>query len=1025
MKKLIEYFIDKSLLVNLFTVMVSVVGLISIITMQKETFPRVDFDVITIRANYPGAAAEEVEKLVTIAYERQLKGVEGIEDINAMSGEGYSVLVVTVDPEYNKDKVLDDIRNAVDSAKDIPNEVEDPYITSINNQQQAIISVALLGNDEWELREEAKKLRDKLERLSFVANISLGGYRSEILEIQVDPVKLEKNELTLRDISYALKDRNINISAGTAYTDEKEILVRTNTEFHTKEEVEQIIIRSNYSGSSVKIKEIASVNNTLKDTDSTERGNGKKSIFLRVVAKSDADILTSTEIVRNEVDKYFSLYKTDIEYKFFDRMAYRVKRRLSVLTQNGFQGIFLVFLCLVAFMSFRVSVITSLGAPLAFLCSFAIMDFYGMSLNLITMFALILVLGMLVDDSIIVAEYFYQLIEKGMKPKEAARKAALESLAPVTATIITTVVAFGALFFMGGIMGKFLWSVPAVVIICLAASWIECFFILPSHLADFVKVKKDGIEKTKWYQPLLNKYENILKKALNFPKITVTIFIVLFFLSLGIAKTMKFELFSGDDVTQFYVKLKGKVGIPRSETEKEIIKVEQIVMNALKSDELETVRTFIGSQRSPQGSNRVGSHYAQVTADISFPQDRERSSEEIIKVITELVKAAVTDFDVKVEKREGGPPKGEPINIEISGDSLEELKEYALKIRGLLEKIPGVTSTEVDFEDGKAQYILKIDEEKARQLNISNFNTAFEVRRIYEGEIATKIRRSDEDIDVILRMNEDTRKSIKVLNDISVSNNQGDRVKLANFTTTSEEPGAFVIRRLNYKRTISITGQIDKATTTPSVVLELVRPKLDDLIKDSNLTYAFSGENKDTAKSMAGLKKAAMIALFLIFIILVAMFGSLGQPLIIMSAIPLGMIGVIFSFKIMAEPLSFMAMMGVIGLVGVVVNDSIVLVNSININIKNKTADDSIFELIKTSCLSRFRPVILTTFTTVVGLLPIAHATNGDPFLKPMALSFAYGLFFSTALTLLFVPSVYFIYETKIVTWIKSRFSHE
>jgi len=427
--------------------MIVIVGVASVVMMQKETFPRVDFDTIVIRANYPGAAAEDVEKLVTIEYERQIKSVEGIDDLNAMSGEGYSILVITVDPEYHKDDVLEDVRNALDMAKDIPEEVDKPVIRSINNKQRSIINIALLGNDEWILRSEAKKLRDRLERRDFVAKINLGGYRDEILEIQVDPVKLDRNELTLKDISNALIDRNINVSAGTAYTAEKEILVRTNTEFHTSEEVEQIVVRSNYSGSAVRIKDLAKVENKLRDDGIRERGNGKNSIFLNVVAKSGADVLSSTQTVKEDVKEYFKRNPHGIEFKFFDRMAFRVKRRLSILTRNGLQGIFLVFLCMIAFMSFRVSMVTTIGAPLAFLTSFAVMEFFGMSLNLITMFALILVLGMLVDDSIIVAENFYQLLEKGKKPKEAALQAAHESLAPVSATIITTIVAFGEIKF--------------------------------------------------------------------------------------------------------------------------------------------------------------------------------------------------------------------------------------------------------------------------------------------------------------------------------------------------------------------------------------------------------------------------------------------------------------------------------------------------------------------------------------------------------------------------------------------------
>ena len=1010
MNKLIEYFVKRSLLVNMVTFIVVIVGLMAIFNLQKEVFPMVDFETIIVRANYPGASAEDMEKLVTIPMEREIKEVDGIEEMNAMSGEGYSLVVIKVDPDYATDDVLEDTRNAVDTITDFPEDVERPYIDKIVNKLRPIIQIALKGDDEWYLRELAKDFRDEVERLKGIAKVTFDGYREERVDVAVDPQKLIQYELTMADVSMAIRDRNTNIAGGTIKKTPKEVIVRTMNEFEGPADVKRVVVRSNASGSNVKVSDIATVDRVLKDTDVRLSTDGKLSVVLRVVAKSSADVIQTTENVKQFTEKYLSRFKSKgISFQYMDEAAFWVKRRLSILTQNGLQGMVLVFLCLLAFMNFSVSFMTSLGAPLAFLVSFALMEYFGISINMISMFGLILVLGMLVDDSIIVAENFYQKLEKGEEPEEAAKVAAKETVAPVTATILTTMVAFGALFFMSGIMGKFLWSVPAVVIICLLASWLECFFILPSHLAEFVKISKGGMEKTKWYQPLLNNYEKNLRRFLNWKYATVIGFFLIFVSAIVVFRTMKLELFPADDVQIVWVKLKGPVGTPVKETKEAVSKIENIILSELKEDELEAVNAMVSTQRSNHGSSKIGSHYGMLSVYLTGQDFRKRKTEELIDLISKKSKAAVTNFDISIDLKVGGPPQGKPVNIEISGDSIKDLKVYSKKIEQMLKKEKGVLITEIDYEEGKQQYIVKVDEEEARRLGLTNTQIAMEVRRAYEGEVSTEIRRNDEDIDVVVRLDEQSRSTDDTLDNLYITNTFQRRIKLTQVAKIVKEPGSFVIRRYNRKRTFAIMAEIDRKRGANAVLInKSVAPKVKEILKDTGLDYQLTGSNKDTKESMANFKRAAIVSMILIFIILVAMFSSFGQPLIIMSAIPLGLIGVVYIFKIFGMPISFMALMGIIGLVGVVVNDSIVLVNFINIKIQESS---NVFESIVEACMSRFRPVILTTFTTVAGLLPVAHMPGGDPFLKPMAISFAYGLIFSTSLTLVFVPCAYYIYE--------------
>lgn len=1007
MKKVIDYFVNHSVVVNLLTVLIIVMGTFSIFSLNKETFPNVDFNYVVVRNMFPGTAPEDVEKLLTLDIERVLKEVDGIEELNAMSSEGGAIISIKVDPEYETDDVMQEVKDAMDQLADLPEDVEEPVITKATNKRRGLMNFAIFGDDEWTLREKAKKIRDVLERDSRITSAKLTGYRDEQIDVQVNKDMLEKYDMSLGEIVTAIRDRQTNISAGNIKNSKREKLIRTLVENETVEQVESVVIRSNDLGDTIKVKDVAQVSKILKDKLREDRAEKKLAIFIEIFSKSSADVLSTAKFVKETFKEQSK--KLSVQYKIYNDFSFYVKRRLGVLTQNGVQGIFLVTICLILFMNFRVSVITALGAPFAFLVAFALMDSFDITINLISMFGLIMVLGMLVDDSIIVAEQYYQNLEGGMEPRDAAKKAALDTLAPVTATVLTTMVAFGALFFMEGIMGKFLWPVPAVVMIALAASWIECFIILPGHLADFAsKVKKQDFEKDRWYRPWLNAYEKSLNWAMRHAKITVSVFCTLFILSILTIFTMRFELFPSDDVTYLTINTKGQVGTPFDVTKKELLKIEKSIYEELSEEELVGVRTVTGYQSFKGGRSKTGSHYGNVSIELTMQDFRSRGTKDIVKALSAKLKGVVNeDFQYSVDVRKNGPPQGKPINVELYGDDLDKLLLASQQLKNHISGIDGVIATELDYEIGKKQIIVNINESEARRLGLSNKQIALELRRAFEGEEATTIKKSDEDVAVIVRLTDESRATEDVLKNIRIVNSQGRRVLLTKVASFDEVTGAYIIRRFNRKRAMTVTGDIDLKKTTSLKMTKEITPYVEDLVKEYDLTYNMGGESKDTRESLASFKKALIAAMFIIFIMLVVQFSSTAQPLIIMSAIPFGLIGVVASFKILGMPIGFMALMGMLGLVGVVINDSIVLVTFINRTLKKE--GHSLEALIKAT-LTRFRPVVLTTVTTVAGLLPVAHAPGGDPFLKPMATSFAYGLLFSSAITLIFVPACYKIY---------------
>ena len=750
MKKIIDYFIDNTILVNLITILIIVLGIVSIVSLNKETFPNVDFNFISIRTIYKGAAAEDVEKLVSVEVERELKEVKGIEELNTMSAEGVSIVSIKVDPDFDSDKVTEDVRNALsDIAQKIPSDAESPIVSKATNSDRDLVQFAIYGKTERELRVDVKYIRDELERINQISEVSLTGYRDEQFDIQVRIDALEKYDLTLTQVLNAISDRQVNITAGNIKLPTGDKLVRTLKENETVKSLEEIVIRSNDIGNAIKVSDVANVARILSDKVREERANGHFAIYVGVKSKSNADVITTANLVKDELKRMSE--ERNFQYKDFNDLSFYVERRLSVLTQNGIQGIILVLICLVMFMNFRVSLITALGAPFAFLVAFSLMDSFDITINLISMFGLILVLGMLVDDSIIVAEQYYQNLEKGMKPKEASKKAAWDTLAPVTSTVLTTMVAFGALFYMDGILGKFLWPVPAVVIICLAASWLECFIILPGHLADFAPSSKN-IEKTRWYKPVQDFYEKCLTYCLGRSKTTVFAFIFLFILSVVSVKFMRFELFPADDVTYAYLNIKGPVGSPFEKTSSILHDMEKIIESEIKEDEIKGYRTITGYQWSNGGTPRVGSHYGSIFIELTMQDLRERKTDLILKLVSEKAKALTQGYTFSLEKIKNGPPSGKPVNIEISGDDLGELIKLSEIIKTELDSYPEIISSEIDFEKGKRQIIVDINETEARRLGVTNLQIAMELRNAFEGIVATTIKKSDEDVDILVRI---------------------------------------------------------------------------------------------------------------------------------------------------------------------------------------------------------------------------------------------------------------------------------
>jgi len=990
-----KFSVKNSLLINLISVFIIGVGIMSMFRIPLDMFPSVDFDIVTVTTAYPGAPAEDVEKYVTIPIEKELKGISGIKEIQSASDEGASKIGITIDPKATeKDQVVDDIRDAVNRVRNLPEGVEeDPFVLELKSKERPVIEISVSGiYSEAIKRQYAEALEDKILDVNGVASVRRVGWRDPEFWVEVDPAKLQKFYVSMDEIMEALRMRNVTLPGGQLKTSDTEYSIRISAEFETEEQIGDVIIRANDSGNWLKVKDVAHVKETFEDETRIAKINKKPAIAMVVVKTEKSDIVGLVAEVKEVIEEFRAQMPEGMEITTTNDFSYYVKRRLGVLKNNGIIGFILVLANLFLFLNFVPALVTAIGIPIALFITFIIMHIFGFSINLVSMLGLIIVLGMLVDDGIIVAENVYRYVEKGLSPHEAAIRGTQEVIAPVTVSVLTTCAAFMPLLFMKDIMGKFIREVPMIVMIALAASLLEAFIILPSHLSDFVKwQQRSGKNKNKafkpkqWYERLVVLYTKLLKWALKHRKLFVFgILIPLFISTILLWKyKVKFVFFPSEGIEQFYVRAEADKGITLENLDKLFSPIEDAVAE-LPPVYMESFRTFLGSiedERSFDANAKKGTHLGQITVFLTPFQSRDKTSREIANMVREKTKDIKGFNKISISQRQGGPSVGKPVSIAIKGEDFDVLEEISDKFVLFLETVEGVSDVDVSYEYGKKQLKVIVDEEQAKRLYLTVGQIATSVRIAFKGGVATTVKplKAEEEINVVVRFKEDARNQLTTFDQILIPNQFGKLIRLGSVAKVIEEDGIYTINHIDGKRVIYVTASVDDEHITSLEANQLLQKEFAD-ITENYLGYSikFGGEFEEQMESRSNLMASFAIALCIIFIILTAMFKSLIQPFIVMLAIPFGLIGVIIAFFLHGKPLSFFALMGIVGLTGIVVNDSIVLVDFINR--LRKEGKDRYHSIIEAGQI-RLRPVIMTSITTIVGLVAVAYGIGGgDPF---------------------------------------------
>ncbi len=1020
MMEIIKFFIKRPKLVNLVLLFVLLMGVLALTNLNKQGYPSVDYGYVSISTIYPGASPEDVELKVTNKIEEKLKGVDGIKELNSRSMESYSIIAIQLDDSVDTAKTKAEIKKAVDQVDNLPANIKNkPLVVEINTDAIPLIEVAIIGDADYGLkRKYAKALEDKFKANSVVGSVYKYGYLKKEVKIEVDQNKLISHYVSLGEVMAGISAHNFRMSVGDlkSKNDEKKLIVMS--EFDALENVGDVIVRSDFQGNRIVVSNVAKIVEGYEKPELETSTNGNKSINLLVKKKPQADVIKASKEIKTILADFQKTLPSNIQAIQVVDYSTETKDLLNLVISNAYMGFALVILVLLLLLNFKIAFWVALGIPVSILFSLALFPYFGLTINFITLTGIIIVLGMVVDDAIIIGENIYHYREQGLPPIEAAIKGTEEVLWPVVATVLTTVIVFLPMLFMKGIMGKFMVQLPIAVSLILLASLLESIFLLPSHIAS-IKVKKKEANKLTFMNRVENGYEKVVLFTIHHKYKVALSFILIFIFSIFIMFTsIKFRLFPSDDGLYAYIMYDTKQGTSLEETAKLSTQLEEKLKPYI-GKYIASVVSTVG-QRIPDVADYGGNYQAGFVGNIMLHltpmSGRDITSTEIVKRIKKDFESVKGFTSIVVDVVSDGPPLGKPITITLVSDNDAVRNKITEQVKKILANEPGIFDIDDNESKGKKRIDISFDYGLMSRLGLNAASVANTIRAAYDGVVVTELRADGEDVDFRVILNEKSRysssplksSSINDVNALTVMNNQGKLIPLGQFISTKEREDKLKINHYEGIRSISIFADIDLEKLTSYEINKKLKDILVPLEKENpDLRIIFGGEEKDTEEAMSSLYSALILALVGIYFILVVLFNSFTQPFLVMTAIPFSLSGVIFTFFLHNQPFSFASMIGVIGLTGVVVNDSLVMISFLN---QKKQEEGVTPEKMAESAKRRLRPILLTSITTAAGLFPTAYGFGGDnPFIVPLMLAIAWGLVFATLITLLLIPSLYVI----------------
>ena len=1044
MRSLISYFIKYHVAVTVVIVAFIIFGILGALSLKSSFFPLSDSKNILININYPGASPQEVEEGIALKIEDNLKGLEGVERVTSSSRENSGSINVEIEKGRDVDFMLLEVKNAVDRVPTFPSGME-PLVVAKLEAVRPTISFSIHGNNIplVTLKQIGRQIENDLRAIEGISQIEMSGFPLEEIEIAVNENKLLAYAITFDEVARAVGNANILVTGGNIKTDAEEYLIRANNRSYYGDELSNLIIRADSSGRAVRLKDVAIIRDRFSETPNATYFNGELSVTTTITSTNTEDLISSADKVKEYVED-FNLKHNNVQLTVVDDRSKVLNQRTQLLTENAIMGMILVLIFLSLFLNTRLAFWVAFGLPISFLGMFIFAHFFDVTINVLSLFGMIIVIGILVDDGIVIAENIYQHYEKGKNPIQAAIDGTMEVLPPILSAIITTLLAFSIIFFLDGRIGEFFSEVSVIVVLTLIVSLIEAMIILPAHLAHskalqpldtrpkkgmaivFEKMRsfnRTGDKIMTWMRDKL--YSPALHFALENKILTFAFFVVALVLTLGsigggIVRTAFFPRIASDRVDV-------ELLMPNGTHERVTDSIISFIEEKAKIVNQELTEEYLAGTDKVLFENMIrviGPGSSAATLEINLLPGEERpdeiSSEMVTNRLSELVGPVVGVESLIYGS--GGNFGGNPVSVSLLGNNIQELKAAKKELKTYLEN-NALLKDVADNDPAGIKEIRMELKEKAYLLGLDLRSVMDQVRAGFFGTQAQRFQRGQDEIRVWVRYDRGNRSSITHLDEMRITTPAGGRVPLKEIASYSIERGDVAINHLDGRREIQVSADIkdDKTTSSTDIMADIRNKVMPDIhSRYPTVTASYEGQNREANKMVKSFKAVGLTVLILIYITIAFTFRSFSQPLMLILLVPFSLTAVAWGHWIHGFPINILSILGVIALIGIMVNDGLVLISRFNGNLREGMKfDDAIYEAGR----SRFRAIFLTSLTTIAGLAPLLlEKSRQAQFLKPMAISIAYGIGFATILTLLMLP-LFLAFNNRIkvgAKWLKT-----
>ncbi|WP_029447773.1 efflux RND transporter permease subunit [Cellulophaga baltica] len=1026
MRNIIAYFIKYHVAVTVFLIAITIFGAVGAFSLKSSFFPLTDSKNITISVVYPGASPQEVEEGIVLKIEDNLKGLEGVDRVTSTSRENSGSINVEIEKGRDVDFMLLEVKNAVDRVPSFPTGME-PLVVSKLEAVRQTISFAISGKDIplATLKQIGRQVENDVRAIEGVSQIEMSGYPNEEIEIAVNENSLLAYNISFDDVAQAVANANILVTGGNIKTSTEEYLIRANNRSYYGDEISNLIIRAESSGQTVRLKDVAIVRDRFEESPNASYFNGNLAVNCSITSTNTEDLISSAEKVKEYIEEFNHKYN-NVQLNVVSDQSKTLVQRTELLTENAIVGMILVLVFLSLFLNTRLAFWVAFGLPISFLGMFIFAGFFDVTINVLSLFGMIIVIGILVDDGIVIAENIYQHYEKGKTPIQAAIDGTMEVIPPIVSAIITTLLAFSIFLFLDGRIGEFFGEVSVVVILTLVVSLVEALIILPAHLAHSKALQPlDSKPKSKLAEAFAklrvinqagDRFMNWMRDKLYGPALRFALeYKILFFSFFAIGLILTFGAIGGGIIrTTFFPNVASdrvSISLEMPNGTNEII-TDSII--SLIEDKAEIVNQEF-TEKYLKGTDKIlfdnmirrvgpGSSSASLTLNLLPGEERpdEISSELVTNRLRELVGPVIGVESLIFGS--GGNFGGSPVAVSLLGNNIEELKAAKKELKTILEN--NATLKDVADNDPAGIKEIKLElKENAYLLGLDLRTIMNQVRAGFFGTQAQRFQRGQDEIKVWVRYDRANRSSINDLDDMRITTPTGEKVPLKEIATYTIERGDVAINHLEGQREIQITADLknSKETSATDVMLEIENTIMPDIhSKYPTVSASYEGQNREANKLLSSLQFVGLSVLALIYITIAFTFRSFSQPLMLLLLIPFSLTAVAWGHWVHDFPINILSMLGIIALIGIMVNDGLVLIGKFNVNLREGMKfDDAMYEAGK----SRFRAIFLTSITTIAGLAPLLlEKSRQAQFLKPMAISIAYGIAFATVLTLLMLP---------------------